>query len=178
MKVKIFHFGLGSLGISLVLGSVLFLSVRAAAPASQTWQPAEVGNPFPVFSLPDLDGEIHSVSSLSGQPAIINFWASWCTPCEQEMPLLQDYAGQYPQVTFVGINSGENPALVAPFLDRYGITFPVWLDLDAKVTDGLRIIALPVTYFLDSQGIIRGKHLGQLTPALMERYLQQLEVEP
>lgn len=180
LKGKLVLISLAGLGVSLLLGGGLFLVNQAAAqPASITPQPfAERSKKLPDFSLPDLEGRSHSVSELEGTPAVINFWATWCAPCEQEMPLLKSYAEQNPHINFVGINSGEGLSIIEPFLAKYDITFPVWLDQDEKVTDLLKIIGLPTTYFIDSQGVIQAVHLGQLTPALLDQYLLRLEVEP
>lgn len=179
MKGKLVLISLAGLGVSLLLGGGLFLVNRAAAqPASPTPLPVIDSRMLPDFSLPDIEGRTHSVSDLGGTPAVINFWATWCAPCEQEMPLLKSYAEQYPHINFVGINSGEGLSIIEPFIAKYDITFPVWLDQDETVTDLLKIIGLPTTYFIDSQGVIQAVHLGQLTPALLDQYLLRLEVEP
>lgn len=178
LRKKLFLVSLAGLGINLLLGGglLIFSSAGAQTPISQ---PAgESNRTLPEFSLDDLAGNSHTISDLAGKPAVINFWASWCGPCEQEMPLLQSYADAYPEVYFIGINSGEDASLVEPFIDRYDITFSVWLDLDEKVTDQLRIIGLPTTYFIDSDGVIQDAHLGQLTPALLNQYLLRLGIEP
>ena len=94
------------------------------------------------------------------------------------MPLLQAVSGKYPQIAVIGINSGEAEEVIQPFVAKYDITFPVWLDTESKVTDRLKIIGLPTTYFIDALGVIQAVHLGQLTPDLLDTYLAQLGIEP
>jgi len=161
-----------------LLGTGLFLFNGAGAQAPSPQTPVENERTLPDFSLPDLAGSTHLITDLAGKPAVINFWATWCGPCEQEMPLLQSYSDAHPEILFIGINSGEDASLVEPFIDKYDITFSVWLDSDEKATDQLRIIGLPTTYFIDSQGVIQATHLGQLTPALLNQYLLRLGIEP
>ncbi len=94
------------------------------------------------------------------------------------MPLLRSYAEKFPQIHFIGVNSGEDAAVVEPFLDKYDITFPIWLDADTEVTEKMQIIGLPTTYFIDSTGKIQAVHLGQLSPELLDKYLLNLGIEP
>ncbi|OGN76038.1 MAG: hypothetical protein A2X24_00650 [Chloroflexi bacterium GWB2_54_36] len=178
MKGKWILFSAAGLLISLALGGSFFL-FPTAAKLTGTNQPAvNAGSSLPAFLLNDLTGEAHSPVSLAGKPAVINFWATWCKPCEIEMPLLQAVSGKYPKIAVIGINSGEAEEVIQPFVAKYDITFPVWLDTESKVTDRLKIIGLPTTYFIDALGVIRAVHLGQLTPDLLDTYLAQLGIEP
>lgn len=178
MRAKLLVVGITGLGISLALGAGLYLLSRAGAQSKLGQTAAEDVKTLPNFFLPDLSGEMHSVSELAGQPAVINFWATWCGPCEAEMPLLQSYSAKYPQVRFIGVNSGEDGALIEPFIDKYDITFPIWLDADEEVTEKLKIIGFPTTYFIDSTGVVMAVHLGELSPEMLDRYLSRLGVEP
>jgi thiol-disulfide isomerase/thioredoxin len=178
LKGKLVLLGTAGLLVSLVLGGSFFL-VKPSEELAAANQPAvNAGSTLPEFFLTDLTGEPHSPASLTGKPAVINFWATWCKPCEIEMPLLQALAEKYPQVAVIGINSGETEEVIRPFLVKYDITFPVWLDTGSTITDRLKIIGLPTTYFIDADGIIQAVHLGQLTPDLMNAYLSLLGIEP
>lgn len=178
MKVKLFIVALTGLGVSLIMGSAIFLVGRAGTQTTQDQPPIEESNKLPGFILPDLAGEFHNTSELNGNPAVINFWATWCRPCEEEMPLLQSYAEKYQVVSFIGVNSGEEAALVEPFINKYDITFSIWLDADKEVTEKMQIIGLPTTYFIDSSGTIKAIHLGQLSPELLDQNLQRLGIKP
>ncbi len=177
MKRKLVLFSAAGLLISLVLGGSFSL-FPSASKLTDINQPAiNAGSTLPAFLLNDLTGEAHSPASLTGKPAVINFWATWCKPCEIEMPLLQATFERYPQIAVIGINSGETATAIQPFVTKYDITFSVWLDTENKITDRLKIIGLPTTYFIDAQGVIQAVHLGQLTPTLLDAYLAQIGIE-
>lgn len=178
MKGKLLLVGSIGLGISLLLGSVVFFVSRAGARLTSSQPAAEEVKHLPNFFLPDLSGELHGSSELTGEPAVVNFWATWCRPCEEEMPLLRSYAEKYPQVRFIGVNSGEETAVVEPFIDKYDITFSIWLDADTEVSDKMQIVGLPTTYFIDATGAIQAVHLGQLSAELLDKYLLRLGIEP
>jgi len=168
--------GLAGTFISLVLGGLIFFMDRfldgTVASDPVTVQPELID-----YYLFGVDGESHAVAEFHGTPVVVNFWATWCKPCEEEMPLLQAYSEKYSTVKVVGINSGEDVDIIEPFLAKYDITFPVWLDSDEKLTEAMEIFGLPTTYFVNSNGEIVATHLGQLTPSLMDQYLLRLEVE-
>lgn len=177
MKGKLVLFSAAGLLLSLALGGSFFLLSPAANLADANQPAVNTGDTLPAFLLADLNGEAHSPASLAGRPAVINFWATWCKPCELEMPLLQAASERYPQIAVIGINSGETEAAIRPFVAKYDITFSVWLDTENKITDRLKIIGLPTTYFMDAQGVIQAVHLGQLTPTLLDAYLAQIGIE-
>ncbi len=155
----------------LILGSgwlwVTRLPVDAAVAALGP-QPA-VDYPAPDFTLTRFDtGEAISLSALRGKPVILNFWATWCRPCRAEMPALQATFERYgDDLLVVGVDQGEEGAVVGPFLDELGITFPVLLDGDMSVGRDYRIMGLPTTFFIDSKGIIRGVHAGEINSAIL-----------
>jgi cytochrome c biogenesis protein CcmG/thiol:disulfide interchange protein DsbE len=108
------------------------------------------GFPAPDFTLETLDGRAVTLSDLRGQVLLINFWASWCPPCREEMPAIQQvyerYRGQDSQVT--------------AFSDRLELTFPVLMDRDGSVFDRYRVMALPSTFFVDRAGVIQELAVG------------------
>ena len=139
-----------------------------ASPDVNAPQPA-VGHPAPDFTLTRFGtGEKVNLSDLRGKPLILNFWATWCGPCRAEMPALQAAYERYgDDLLVVGVDQGEEGAVVGPFLDEFGITFPILLDGDMAVGREYRIMGLPTTFFIDSQGIIRGVHAGQINSAIL-----------
>jgi len=168
--------GLAGTILSLVLGGTIFLMGRIeGSPVAST--PITAQPELIDFYLFGVDGESHAVAEFLGTPLVVNIWATWCKPCEEEMPLLQGYSEKFPMVKFVGINSGEELGIVESFLAKYDITFPVWLDTDEQLTERMKIFGLPTTYFINSDGEILATHLGQLTPSLMDQYLLRLGVE-
>ena len=155
----------------LILGSGWLWISRLPANASpevNTPQPA-VGHPAPDLALTRFDtGEKVSLNDLRGKPVILNFWATWCGPCRAEMPALQAAYERYGEdLLVIGVDQGEEEAIVGPFLEEFGIDFPILLDGDMAVGREYRIMGLPTTFFIDSQGIIRGVHAGQINSAIL-----------
>lgn len=168
--------GLAGTFLSLVLAGTIFLTGKFAG-SSEVAKSTPAQTDLRNYFLYGMDGESHAIGEFLGMPVVVNFWATWCKPCEQEMPLLQSYSEKFGSIKVVGINSGEDPDTIEPFLSKYDITFPVWLDSEEKLTEEMKIFGLPTTYFVDSNGEILATHLGQLTPDLMDQYLLRLGVE-
>jgi peroxiredoxin len=137
-----------------------------------------VGSAAYDFTLPTPDGQSIRFSGLRGKWVILNFWATWCDPCRSEMPLLQDLAdGKLKQsipVTVLAIDRDESVETVKAFLKELNLTLPVGIDAGAKINSQYGVIQLPVTYMVDPAGIIRYKHVGALTPDILEQYLAQM----
>ncbi len=141
--------------------------------------PPTVGSPVPDFELTGADGALESLSSSRGKQVIINFWATWCPPCKEEMPLLEQYGKKYAgTLVILGVNSGEEPDVVRPVIDKMGITFPILLDQSGNVTDLYYVKDFPYTFFVDETGILRGQHIGLLSEERLVRYLKTIGIEP
>lgn len=123
---------------------------------------AKEGSLAPDFLLKTLDdGEIR-LSDLRGKGVIVNLWATWCRPCTREMPRFVDAYDRFREegLEIIALNLQESPSIVQPFVDDFGIDFPVALDKRGAVSDEYRIIGLPTTYFIDREGVIRGVFQG------------------
>jgi len=116
----------------------------------------------PDFTLGTPAGQTITLSDLQGQVVLINFWASWCLPCREEMPAIQHVYEQYRDQGFVvlAVNLREEDAQVAAFVDQLELTFPVLMDRDGDVFDRYRVMALPSTFFVDRAGVIQGVAVG------------------
>lgn len=136
----------------------------------------EAGYPAPDFTLSTLDGKVVTLSQLKGKPVYINFWATWCPPCRDEMPEIQRFFEKHKEeVNILLINltvSEKSPAEVKKFLERNGYIFPVLLDTDGSVARSYLVRAIPTSFFLDAQGIIRYKYTGPVTVTLLEDALK------
>lgn len=138
----------------------------------------EVGRRAPDFTLPSLEGEDLTLSAFAGRPVLINFWASWCPPCREEMPHLQAAAEADRELVVLAVDATHterNVAQVAAFVEEFGLNFPVVLDRDGAVNELYLVRALPTSYFVDRSGIIRAKYLGALTPAALQEFLQVIQ---
>jgi peroxiredoxin len=123
---------------------------------------AEEGALAPDFLLARLnDGEMR-LSDLRGKAVVLNFWATWCAPCRTEIPQLVAADERYSddELVIVGVNMQEGKGIVRPYAEDYGIEFPVAIDVDGEVGDAYRLLGLPVTYFIDSDGVVRSVFTG------------------
>lgn len=123
---------------------------------------AVLGETAPSFSLQDLDGETVQLSDYKGKGVLLNFWATWCTPCVNELPLLNE-AYKITGVDMVAINVGEEAQDVQKFVDRYDLVFPIALDSDMQIRQTYGVVGLPVTLLVDADGVLISRHDGQLT---------------
>ncbi|BAS26542.1 TlpA family protein disulfide reductase [Limnochorda pilosa] len=137
----------------------------------------EVGRRAPDFTLTSLEGVPVSLGSFQGRPVIINFWASWCPPCREEMPHLQAAAKADEELVVLAVDATHTERRqedVAAFVEEYGLTFPVVLDRDGAVNEEYLVRALPTSYFVDRQGVIRARYLGGMTPRALEENLKAI----
>lgn len=125
-------------------------------------QPA-VGHPAPNFTLTTLAGEHFVLEQQRGRPLVLNFWATWCGPCQNELPALQAAAERYDgSVQIIGVDQAESAATVQEFVDRMGLTFPIPMDVEQDVAQRYNVKGLPTTFFIDSAGIIRHLWMGEM----------------
>ncbi len=135
-----------------------------------------VGKPAPDFTAQTLDGDTVALSGLRGQPVAVNFWATWCVPCEVEMPELESASARYANqgLVVLGVNAGEDALIVRKFVEQVGVTFPIVLDPDSAILDLYEVRAFPTTVWVDAEGMVFAEHLGPLTSDLIDRYMRQI----
>lgn len=157
----------------ITLGLVLFLLLR---PGSSSARAVVPGTPAPDFTLQALDGSTVRLSDLRGRPVLLNFWASWCPPCREEMPYLQEVQNAYADagLVVVAINLDESVATIQSFLGRNNLRLPVLLDRDLRVTQRYGIIPLPTSFFIDRQGVVRSKVEGGMDRNRVHAEVRQL----
>ena len=122
----------------------------------------EIGKLAPSFQLTDIDGQSVSLSDFQGQPLLINFWATWCGPCRSEMSYIQEVYDELSErePVVLSINIGESLTKVEEFMRGYNLSFPVLLDMEGNVSEKYNIRAIPTTYFIDGDGIIKDIKIG------------------
>jgi peroxiredoxin len=128
--------------------------------------------PAPAFALVDLDGNQVELSDFQGRPVLINFWATWCPPCREEMPdIVATYEKHKGQGLMVLAISSEESAVVRGFAGENKMNFPVLLDSDGAVSDVYRIRVLPTSIFVNKDGVIVHVFLGSVTEEALEEFL-------
>ena len=151
--------------VILLLGSswIWMNRVPVAVSATERTPQAAVDYPAPAFTLTTLAGEPFDLSAAQGKPIVLNFWATWCGPCRNEMPALQKAAEKLDgEVAIIGVDQGESAETVRQFVDEFGVSFQILLDANQDAANAFDVTLMPTTYFIDAQGVIRGVHLGEM----------------
>ena len=173
----------------IVFFSLVFLLAAAWTFASRVDPEEFTGgerppNPRKGFSAPDftlttLDGSEVTLSALRGQAVVVNFWASWCLPCRVEMPAIEQVHRAYEDlglvILAVNMTSGDSRQDAAAFVEEYGLTFSIPLDLDGSVSSRYEVRGLPTTYFIDTEGVIQEVVVGgPMSEALVQSKVEDL----
>ena len=140
----------------------LCLAGLIAAVAPSAAFALEPDGPAPDFTLKSLGGKNLKLSELAGSVVLINFWASWCGPCREEMPLLNSLHNKYEPLGFtvLGVNVEEDVGGAKGFLNNYPVDFPILLDSSNQVSKQYQVIAMPTTVVVDRDGNMRYLHRG------------------
>jgi len=141
---------------------MLFATCLALGLPVLAWGAATPGSPAPDFSLAARDGGKVSLADLKGQVVMINFWATWCGPCRQEMPLLAQLHRKYEPLgfTLLGVNVEPDSAAAISWLNGVTVTFPILFDTENKVAGSFGVEGMPSTVFVDRAGQVRYVHRG------------------
>ncbi|MGH7853343.1 MAG: TlpA family protein disulfide reductase [Candidatus Binatia bacterium] len=125
-----------------------------------------VGSPAVPFDLKSLDGKSVGLANFRGKPLVVNFFASWCDPCREEMPLINELAskGARQGYSVLGIAVEDTRAAITEYAKETHLAFPIALDLNSTVKRSYRIFGPPATFFIDSHGVIRDIVLGPISP--------------
>jgi thiol-disulfide isomerase/thioredoxin len=160
-------------GRRVFLGAVLALAAVACAGEG----PAPVvGRRAPDFDLAAIDGGRVSLAGLQGKPVVVNFFATWCTPCKKELPAFQALSAQYADrgLTFLLVDMQEDPDDVAVFLGELGVSLPAVVDSSGEVGKTYRVRGLPSTFFVGRDGVIKQAQLGELDTRLLETGISKI----
>jgi peroxiredoxin len=147
----------------LMYAMVLLAVLAACGCSKKDEKPAVAGNPAPDFTLKDLSGKEVTLSSLKGKVVLVNFWATWCPPCREEVPsmvrLNQIMQGKNFQMLAISIDEGGKDA-VEGYFKKAGVTLPALLDTDGKVAKRYGTTGVPETFVVDTKGVILKKVIG------------------
>ena len=136
----------------------------------------QVGDAAPDISLELLDGSGFNLGDQKDRAVLINFWASWCKPCREEAPVLERAYLNYRAkgMEFVGVAVQDKRKNVKRFVEEFGITFPIDLDRKSKVADAYKVVGIPKTFILDSEGWISFISIGEVTEPILTREIEKV----
>jgi len=159
--------------LALALMALIITQQAVAGESPSTLHPVADRPMAPGFALADIDGAIHRLSDYRGKVVIVNFWATWCPPCREEMPSMQRVWEQIKDdnIVILAINVGEDEDTIFTFTADYPVKFPLLLDLDSRVIQDWPVRGLPTTFVIDPQGRIAYRAIGTRDwedPALLE----------
>jgi cytochrome c biogenesis protein CcmG/thiol:disulfide interchange protein DsbE len=164
---------LGAIG--LVVGAWVVLGGRVdTPPETTTVDRVVVGGPAPAFTVRLLDGGTFSLEQHladDGRPVLVNFWASWCTPCRAEMPALDDAADRRDDVLILGIATDDTEVAARRFADSIDVSYPLGIDTTGVVAADFGAFGLPTSVMVDGSGTITAIVYGELDDAEIEDLL-------
>ena len=141
----------------LLLAAIVVLVIPALAEMVNSLPEAAPVQYAPDFELESFNSALPLVlTDYAGKGVVLNFWASWCQPCREEMPALEAAWQKYQDqgIAFIGVNSSDNEKQTTDFLDEYGVTYPNGSDLDSEVSQLYQIQGLPTTWFITPDGAV------------------------
>ncbi|WP_201715578.1 thiol-disulfide oxidoreductase ResA [Rossellomorea arthrocnemi] len=139
----------------------------------------QAGDQAPDFQLETLKGETVKLSDFKGQGIFLNFWATYCPPCKEEMPYMQNQYEEFKDkgVTILAIDVGEPKVTVDKFAKRYGLTFPILLDQNQEVLDSYGVGPIPVTFLIDEDGKVVERVTASLSEEIIKNYMNSIMPE-
>jgi peroxiredoxin len=170
-----------AIGLLLIAGPALLSSLPTAPkPALESGMQSgmpKVGQLIPDFELPTLEEDrTVRLSNLRGSPVVINFWATWCAPCKQEMPLLVEQynwnRGKGLRVLAIDTLLNDNRDDMREFVAKHNMNFDVLVDETDAVAGGWEVMGLPTTFFVKPDGMVAKVHVGQLTADQLKEYMK------
>lgn len=149
------------------------------APSDETDETTEeIDYTAPDFTVYDADGNAVKLSDFFGKPLVVNFWATWCGPCQTEMPYFDDAIASRDDVTFLMVNltDGQRDTVesVKKFVEDAGYTFHVWYDTDYSAANAYYVYSIPMTVFIASDGTLADYHTGAMSETTLNAYLDLL----
>jgi thiol-disulfide isomerase/thioredoxin len=170
------------LGIALLGFGILSLASQKAGidtSSLESVKPAQVRSAAPELSLQNIEGETESLADHLGEVVLVNNWATWCPPCKAEMPILVSYYNDHKADGFsvIAVEAGEPADVVSQYAQSLGMNFPVWLDPDRESLRAIGNATLPNSYVIDRSGMVRLMWTGEITMAMLEKYVTPLIAE-
>jgi peroxiredoxin len=148
----------------------------AGAPAVDPAVGPGIGRMAPDFTLKTLDGGTFRLSEQRGKPVVLNFWATWCGPCQNELPAVQKAAAHFGDaVVFAGVDQGEKAEVVQSFVDKLGLTFTIPMDTNGDVGYNYNVQGLPTTFFIDRNGVVKSLWMGEMNSVTLAENIARIQ---
>lgn len=159
--------------ILIVLFGAIFFTVYTTLTQDKN-EVLKIGDDAPNFTLVDMQGDKHSLEEYKGQGVFLNFWGTWCKPCEREFPIIDRYYTEYKEkgIQVLAINIAESDFVVQNYIDRKGLTFPVLIDKNKSVMEAYNINPLPTTILINSEGKIEKIITGEMKEQDIKNYME------
>ena len=142
----------------------MYFALVALTLTSCTHQSSDTEARWPSVIVADSSGtEINSGDLLNGNRLVVSLWSTWCVPCRRELPQLQQFAVEHQDVSVVAVNLGDKLDSVAAYADEIGLTMPVIIDTEGRVSSALGVTSVPSTIVIDSHGKVIATHVGEIT---------------
>jgi len=137
----------------------------------------QAGDQAPDFVLEDMNGNNVQLSDLKGKGVFLNFWGTWCKPCEKEMPYMDKQYSHFKNlgVEILAVNIGESDIAIESFVNRHGLTFPILKDKDRAVTEAYDITPIPTTFLIDKNGKVLKVITGSMTERDIAKYMERIK---
>lgn len=158
--------------IALALGYTLYNTVF-----NDKKEPVKAGDTAPNFVLKDLEGNEVELEDYKGKGVFLNFWGTYCPPCEKEMPAIQRQYDKYKDqgVVVLAVDIAEPKFTVEKFANRLNLTFPIVLDQQREVVDEYGVGNLPATYLISPEGKVIDKITGELNDTHVRNYMEKIK---
>lgn len=171
--------------LAMVAAGALVIGLRGAAEAtapvtsSAGLIPVPTFDPFPAPTVQGktLDGSPIDLADYRGKPVVLNFWASWCNPCQREIPAIAAFAKDHPELQVIGVNYQDNRDDANAFVQKFGVTWPSIVD-DGTIGMQFKVPGLPATFLIDAAGQVVDRALGEVTKQLLDDRVKALSSAP
>ena len=154
--------------LAVLLGSVAAACTGAGGEGGAASGKVEVGAPVPPYRTVALNGDSVSLESQRGKVVLFNIWATWCHPCRDEIPELQELHVKYRdrglELVGVSVDADGSDEAIRAFMKDFEMTYPVWRDPDERVSTQFLVVGVPATFLIDREGVLRWRKTGPIQP--------------
>ena len=169
------HYAVSGVVVMLLWCGSLYWLAAAAPSQAQHSSPLAVGQPAPDFTTHDIHDNVVALQAYQGRPVVLNFWATWCVPCRQELPVLQAAYEAYRDkglvILAISQDGAEKKETVRSYVANLGVTFPPLLDPQGSVAAHYNVFLLPSTIFINPVGMVVAIHFGLMTRPQIDKHL-------